>query len=75
MLEKRNQNNTEIVKRNLARRYITASRSEEIIDAWIIELKEKNYIKYLSESTPKIYRNKIKDSDLEMQKTWDPFAE
>jgi peptidyl-prolyl cis-trans isomerase SurA len=75
VLEKRNQNNTEIVKRNLARRYITASRSEEVIDAWIIELKEKNYIKYLSESTPKIYRNKIKDSDLEMQKTWDPFAE
>ena len=75
VLEKRNQNNTEIVKRNLARRYITASRSEEIIDAWIIELKEKNYIKYLSESTPKIYRNKIKDNDLEMQKTWDPFAE
>jgi peptidyl-prolyl cis-trans isomerase SurA len=75
VLEKRNQNNTEIVKRNLARRYITASRSEEVIDAWIIELKEKNYIKYLSESTPKIYRNKIKDNDLEMQKTWDPFAE
>ena len=75
VLEKRNQNNTEIVKRNLARRYITASRSEEVIDAWIIELKEKNYIKYLSESTPKIYRNKIKDSDLEIQKTWDPFSE
>ena len=41
VLGKRNQDNTEIIKRNLARRYITSSRSQEVVDAWIIELKEK----------------------------------
>ena len=75
VLEKRNQDNTEIIKRNLAKQYITSSRAQEVIDAWIIELKEKKYIKYLAESNPKIYSKNIKNSDLELQQIWDPFSE
>ena len=74
VLGKRNQDNTEIVKRSLAKRYITSSRSQEVVDAWIIELKEKNYIKYLAESSPKIYDKNIKNNDLELQQIWDPFS-
>ena len=73
VLGKRNQDNTEIVKRSLAKRYITSSRSQEVVDAWIIELKEKNYIKYLAESSPKIYDKNIKNN-LELQQIWDPFS-
>ena len=74
VLGKRNQDNTEIVKRSLAKRYITSSRSQEVVDAWIIELKEKNYIKYLAESSSKIYDKNIKNNDLELQQIWDPFS-
>ena len=74
VLGKRNQDNTEIVKRSLAKRYITSSRSQEVVDAWIIELKEKNYIKYLAESSSKIYDKNIKNNNLELQQIWDPFS-
>ena len=44
VLGKRDQDNTEIIKKNMARKYITSSRSREVIDAWIIELKKKKII-------------------------------
>ena len=53
VLEKRKQDNTEIIKRNLARQYLISGRSREVIDSWIIELKEKNFIKYVTESKKK----------------------
>mgnify|MGYP005701533191 FL=1 len=53
VLDKRNQDNTETVKMNLAKRYITSSRADEVVDAWLIKLKEKNYIRYVTENTQK----------------------
>ena len=73
VLGKRDQDNTEIIKKNMARKYITSSRSREVIDAWIIELKEKNYIKYVTENT----RNNsglLKEKNFNQQ-LWDPFSE
>ena len=57
VLGKRDQDNTEKIKMNLAKRYITSRRAQEVIDAWIIELKEKNYIKYITQTSQKVYRN------------------
>ena len=73
VLGKRNQDNTEAIKMNLARRYITSSRAQEVVDAWIIELKEKNYIKYVSETAPETYINSKKGVNKIDDKSWDPF--
>ena len=70
---KRNQDNTEAIKMNLARRYITSSRAQEVVDAWIIELKGKNYIKYVSETASKTYKNSKKEVNKIDDKSWDPF--
>ena len=73
VLGKRDQDNTEIIKKNMARKYITSSRSREVIDAWIIRLKEKNYIKYVTENA----RNNsglLKEKNINQQ-LWDPFSE
>ncbi len=71
VLDKRNQDNTELIKRNLAKQYITNSRSRETIDSWLIELKQDNYIKYITESD----KNNTNEIDIKMQQQWDPFAE
>ncbi len=73
VLGKRNQDNTEAIKKNLARRYITSSRAQEVVDAWIIELKGKNYIKYVNETTPNNFRNIKKEKNKVDEKSWDPF--
>ena len=73
VLGKRNQDNTEAIKINLAKRYITSSRAQEVVDAWIIELKGKNYIKYVSETAPKAYINSKKGVNKIDDKSWDPF--
>ena len=73
VLGKRNQDNTEAIKMNLAKRYITSSRAQEVVDAWIIELKGKNYIKYVSETAPKTYKNSKKEVNKIDDKSWDPF--
>ena len=72
VLEKRKQDNTEIIKRNLARKYLISGRSREVIDSWIIELKEKNFIKYVTESKKKSFISNNKKSP---QQRWDPFSE
>ena len=72
VLEKRKQDNTEIIKRNLARQYLISGRSREVIDSWIIELKEKNFIKYVTESKEKSFISNNKKSP---QQQWDPFSE
>ncbi|MDB2461340.1 peptidylprolyl isomerase [Gammaproteobacteria bacterium] len=74
VLGKRKQDNTEIVKRNLARKYLTSSRSNEVLDSWVIELKEFNYIKYISENSNKS-RNSILNKKNYIKKQWDPFSE
>tara|TARA_B100001248_G_scaffold258618_1_gene243125 strand:- start:816 stop:1724 length:909 start_codon:yes stop_codon:yes gene_type:complete len=73
VLGKRNQDNTEAIKINLARRYITSSRAQEVVDAWIIELKGKNYIKYVSETAQETYINSKKRVNKIDEKSWDPF--
>ncbi len=72
VLDKRNQDNTETVKMNLAKRYITSSRADEVVDAWLIKLKEKNYIKYVTENTQKKSINK--KNNKKIKKSWDPFS-
>ena len=78
LLEKRNQDNTEIIMKNLAKRHITASRAREVIDSWLIEIKSKNYIKYVDEASNK---NNISNDDEIInynennKKNWDPFSE
>jgi len=72
VLKKRKQDNTEIIKRNLARQYLISGRSREVIDSWIIELKEKNFIKYVTESKKKSFISNNKKSP---QQRWDPFSE
>mgnify|MGYP001254309361 FL=1 len=71
VLEIRKQDNTEIIKRNLARQYLISGRSREVIDSWIIELKEKNFIKYVTESKKKSFISNNKSP----QQRWDPFSE
>ena len=73
VLDKRVQDNTEIIKRNLAKQYLISGRSREVIDAWLIELKEKNFIKYVSENKKKT--NKILERNNSLQQRWDPFSE
>ena len=76
VLGKRNQDNTEIVKKNLAKKYLTSSRSNEVLDSWIIELKEKNYIRYISDNSNKSISNTLnKKNYIKKQKQWDPFSE
>ena len=78
LLEKRNQDNTEAIMKNLAKRHITASRSGEIIDSWIIELKSKNYVKYIDEKSSKnniSIDNKAINYDEINKQLWDPFSE
>ena len=72
VLEKRKQDNTEIIKRNMARQYLISGRSREVIDSWIIELKEKNFIKYVTESKKKSF---ILNNKKSPQQRWDPFSE
>ena len=57
---------------NLAKRYITSSRADEVVDAWLIKLKEKNYIKYVTENTQKKSINK--KNNKKIKKSWDPFS-
>tara|TARA_Y100000996_G_scaffold284321_1_gene224420 strand:+ start:319 stop:1668 length:1350 start_codon:yes stop_codon:yes gene_type:complete len=73
VLGRRNQDNTKAVKMNLAKQYIINSRAQEAVDAWMIELKEKNYIKYITETTPKSFRNIQKENNKIDGKSWDPF--
>lgn len=76
VLGKRNQDNTDVVMKNLARKYLTSSRSGEVLDSWLIELKEKNYIKYVTENTKKARTNLLKNNNgMKKQKKWDPFSE
>ena len=76
VLGKRNQDNTEIVKKNLAKKYLISSRSNEVLDSWIIELKEKNYIIYISDNSNKSISNTLnKKNYIKKQKQWDPFSE
>ena len=72
VLGKRDQDNTEAVKMNLAKRYITSSRADEVVDAWLIKLKEKNYIRYVTENTQK--KSTYKKSNKKIKKSWDPFS-
>ena len=72
VLGKRDQDNTETVKISLAKKYITSSRADEVIDAWLIKLKEKNYIKYISEDTSK--KNINKENNKKRKNSWDPFS-
>ena len=72
VLGKRDQDNTETVKMSLAKRYITSSRADEVIDAWLIKLKEENYIRYVSENTSK--KNINKGNNKKRKNSWDPFS-
>ncbi len=72
VLGKRDQNNTETVKMNLAKRYITSSRADEVIDSWLIKLKEKNFIRYVTENSSK--KNINKKNNKKQKNTWDPFS-
>ena len=74
VLEKRKQDNTEIIRKNLAKKYLTSSRSREVIDSWIIELKERNFIKYINENNNQLNNVLINNSN-SPQQLWDPFSE
>ena len=74
VLEKRKQDNTEVIKKNLAKKYLTSSRSREVIDSWIIELKERNFIKYINENNNQLNNVLINNSN-SPQQLWDPFSE
>jgi len=75
VLGRRSQDNSDIVMKNMARKYLTSSRADEVIDSWIIELKDDNYIKYISENQNQPNNFAIKNNKLGAQKIWDPFAE
>ena len=72
VLGKRNQDNSDIVMKSMARKYLTSSRADEVIDSWIIELKDDNYIKYLSENKDQP-NFAIENKKIDIRKTWDPF--
>ena len=72
VLSKRDQDNTEVIKMNLAKRYITSSRADEVVDAWLIKLKEKNYIRYVTENTQK--KPTYNKNNKKIKKSWDPFS-
>ena len=72
VLGKRDQDNTEVVKINLAKKYITSSRADEVVDSWLIKLKEQNYIRYVKENTQK--KNINKKNNKKIKKYWDPFS-
>tara|TARA_B100000795_G_scaffold251275_1_gene220008 strand:+ start:2304 stop:3656 length:1353 start_codon:yes stop_codon:yes gene_type:complete len=75
VLGKRNQDNSVIVMKNMARKFLTSSRADEVIDSWIIELKDDNYIKYLSEDRDQINNYVTKKKKIGTQKSWSPFSE
>tara|TARA_B110000238_G_scaffold132928_1_gene143272 strand:+ start:3359 stop:4702 length:1344 start_codon:yes stop_codon:yes gene_type:complete len=72
VLGKRNQDNSDIVMKSMARKYLTSSRADEVIDSWIIELKDDNYIKYISENKDQP-NFAIENKKIDIRKTWDPF--
>ena len=72
VLGKRNQDNSDIVMKNMARKHLTSSRADEVIDSWIIELKDDNYIKYISENKDQP-NFAIENKKIDIRKTWDPF--
>ena len=72
VLGKRNQDNSDIVMKNMAKEYLTSSRADEVIDSWIIELKDDNYIKYILENEDKP-NYAIGNKKIDIKKTWNPF--
>ena len=72
VLGKRNQDNSDIVMKNMARKYLISSRADAVIDSWIIELKDDNYIKYISENKDQL-NFAIENKKIDIQKTWNPF--
>ena len=75
VLGKRNQDNSDIVMKNMARKFLTSSRADEVIDSWIIELKEDNYIKYISENRDQPNNYVTENEKIDTQKDWSPFSE
>jgi len=74
VLGKRSQDNSDIVMRNMARKFLISSRADEVIDSWIIELKDDNYIKYISENQDQP-NYAIENKKIDKRKTWNPFSE
>ena len=74
VIERRKQDNTEVIMQNLAKQYITSSRSGEVIDAWLIEIKEKSFIRYINENNNQV-NNIIINNINSPQQLWDPFSE
>ena len=72
VLGKRNQDNSDIVMKNMARKHLTSSRADEVIDSWIIELKDDNYIKYILENQDQP-NYAIENKKIDIKKTWNPF--
>ena len=72
VLGKRNQDNSDIVMKSMARKYLTSSRADEVIDSWIIELKDDNYIKYILENQDQP-NYAIENKKIDIKKTWNPF--
>ena len=75
VLGKRNQDNSDIVMKNMARKFLTSSRADEVIDSWIIELKDDNYIKYISENRDQPNNYVTENEKIDTQKDWSPFSE
>jgi peptidyl-prolyl cis-trans isomerase SurA len=75
VLGKRNQDNSDIVMKNMARKFLTSSRADEVIDSWIIELKDDNYIKYISENRDQLNNYVTENEKIDTQKDWSPFSE
>ena len=75
VLGKRNQDNSDIVMRNMARQFLTSSKADEVIDSWIIELKDDNYIKYISENNNQPNKYGIENKKTGAKKNWAPFSE
>ena len=72
VLGKRNQDNSDIVMKNMARKHLTSSRADEVIDSWIIELKDDNYIKYILENQDQP-NYAIENKKIDIKKIWNPF--
>ena len=75
VLGKRNQDNSDIVMKNMARKFLTSSRADEVIDSWVIELKDDNYIKYISENRDQLNNYVTENEKIDTQKDWSPFSE
>jgi hypothetical protein len=61
--------------KNMARKFLTSSRADEVIDSWIIELKDDNYIKYISENRDQLNNYVTENEKIDTQKDWSPFSE